>query len=137
VYPINHRHSRTTSLLAFMLALGALSFGGGCSNSRSPTKATDASGTIRINASGVSFSPASVQIQVGDTVKWVEVSGTHTTTSGTGAADPNAGVLWDEPLGSGQTYARVFTSAGTFPYFCRLHESMGMKGTITVTGVQN
>ncbi len=85
-----------------------------------------------INLSGTSFSPANPTIHVGDTVEWVVVSGAHTTTSGTGSADPNAGNLWDHPMSTGGRFTHVFPDVGSFPYFCRIHEFMGMKGTITV-----
>ena len=33
---------------------------------------------------------------------------------------------------SGATYEHTFTQAGTFPYYCSVHFSLGMTGTITV-----
>lgn len=72
------------------------------------------------------FSPSSLQIQVGDTVRW-QFSGSlgHTSTSNTG--------LWDSGLrGSGSTFEHTFNSAGTFPYHCTPHQSFGMTGTIAV-----
>jgi hypothetical protein len=66
-------------------------------------------------------------------VRWVWSAGSHTVTSGTGGADPNAGSLFDAPLTSASTtFQYVFNTAGTYPYFCRPHESFGMTGTITV-----
>jgi plastocyanin len=88
--------------------------------------------TQTITLSGTSFSPANPTIHVGDTVTWVDASGSHTTTSGTGPADPNAGDLWDHSMSTGGRFSRVFDNAGSFPYFCRIHVSMGMHGTITV-----
>lgn len=85
-----------------------------------------------INLSGTSFSPANPTIHVGDTVEWVVVSGAHTTTSGINNADPNAGDLWDHSFSTGGRFSRVFNDVGSFPYFCRIHVDMGMKGTITV-----
>jgi plastocyanin len=35
-------------------------------------------------------------------------------------------------LASGSTYSHTFTQAGSFPYFCRPHCSMGMTGTVVV-----
>ena len=89
--------------------------------------------TTQVSASGSSFSPANVHITVGDAVRWTS-TGPHTVTSGTGSADPNAGDLFDkDPFTSGQTFVRTFNTAGTFQYFCKIHEGMGMKGTILVT----
>jgi plastocyanin len=89
--------------------------------------------------SGMDFDPATVQIEPGDRVRWINDSAlTHTTTSGTGNADPDKGVLWDQALapfdgtGSPETYEREFGTSGTFRYFCRIHDSMGMKGTVVV-----
>lgn len=87
--------------------------------------------THTVTQSGVSFSPAEITITVGDTVEWVWTSGFHTVTNGTGAADPNAGTLFDFNF-SGDNVAYEFTAAGDYPYFCRPHESMGMTGMIHV-----
>jgi len=68
------------------------------------------------------FSPSSLQIQVGDTVRWQFSGGlVHTVTSNTG--------LWHTQQSSG-VFEHTFNSAGTFPYFCSLH--FGMEGTIAV-----
>jgi plastocyanin len=75
-----------------------------------------------------------VRINAGETVDWVWVAGSHTITSGTGAADPNAGSLFDEPSDAGHAlYSRTFLEAGTFPFFCVFHEIM-MKGVVIVSG---
>ena len=110
-----------------LLTVVSLSAGLGCTSSSSPTDYG--------NGGSPAFSPKDVQINVGDTVKWVGVSGTNTVTSGTGAGDPNAGTLFDQPLAAGQSFSRAFTAAGVVPYFCRPHEAMGMKGTVTVSAV--
>jgi glucose/arabinose dehydrogenase/plastocyanin len=74
-----------------------------------------------------------VIISVGDTVRWIWKGGVHTVTSGDGAADPEAGDLFDAPInGSNQNFSFTFTEAGTFPYFCRPHEGLNMKGVIVV-----
>jgi len=88
--------------------------------------------TASIAAQDFSFSPPNVTIDQGDTVRWNWNGGIHTTTNGTDENDPNAGSMWSAPLDTGhRTFARVFTEAGTFPYFCAFH-SIVMKGTITV-----
>jgi len=93
-----------------------------------------------VTQSGTSFSPANIAIAETDTVVWIWTSLNHTVTNGTGAADPNAGTLFDAPLNSlNPTFQYAFGTAGTYPYFCRPHELLGMKGTITVeplTGVE-
>jgi plastocyanin len=85
------------------------------------------------------FSPSSVTIAVGDTVRWTWGSSTHTVTSGSACAvdnqycSPN-----DMNCGSGITsntgavYSHTFGQAGLFHYFCAVHCATGMTGTVTV-----
>jgi plastocyanin len=83
-----------------------------------------------VNVQNFSFSPKNLTIMQGDTVKWQRVSGTHTTTSGTGCAPDG---LWDQPIDAGHTsFQRQFNQVGGFPYFCTFHCGSGMTGTITV-----
>ncbi|MBI1851535.1 MAG: hypothetical protein HYR85_14435 [Planctomycetes bacterium] len=71
-------------------------------------------------------------IDAGDTVTWTNMDfpGSHTVTSGTGSADPNVGVLFDQSLAS--TFTFQFNTSGTFQYFCRVHEIFSMRGTVVV-----
>ncbi len=91
---------------------------------------------VTVNAAGFSFTPPSVTVARGDTVTWQWGSGTHTVTSGASSApadDP--GALFDAPLDSAHpSFSFRFDQAGTVPYFCRFHEGLGMKGTVTVLG---
>jgi plastocyanin len=70
-------------------------------------------------------------IHVGDTVQWVWVNGFHSTTSGTcsGACTPDG--VWNSGAGSGMTFSHTFTQAGTFPYFCMVHQAL-MQGMVVV-----
>lgn len=74
------------------------------------------------------FSPQSVTIQTGDTVRWThEGQNFHTIT-------PDEHSEWarqEFPAGSG-AFEHTFNTPGTFPYFCEPHQSIGMVGTITV-----
>ena len=89
--------------------------------------------TVQINQSGLTFDPDTITIQAGDTVEWNWSGGSHTVTSGTGAADPDVGLLFDEPLNSSNpTVSYTFDTAGDYPYFCRPHELCGMTGIIHV-----
>lgn len=86
-----------------------------------------------INQSGFAFSPNEIDVQVGDTVRWVWSTGNHTVTSGTGASDPDVGTLFDAPLDLANTsFEFTFGSAGDYPYFCRPHETFGMTGVVHV-----
>jgi plastocyanin len=89
--------------------------------------------THTVTQSGLLFSPESLTIARADTVVWIWTSGTHTVTNGTGAGDPSAGSIFDAALDSGNPiFQYVFASEGSVGYFCRIHESAGMKGVITV-----
>ncbi|MFO0566862.1 MAG: plastocyanin/azurin family copper-binding protein [Polyangiaceae bacterium] len=84
------------------------------------------------------FSPSTLTIPVGGVVRWVWQKGGHTVTGGTGCGNYTG---WCSPTDTncssspnssqGSTYDHAFTTAGTFPYYCRPHCSM-MKGTVTV-----
>jgi len=89
-------------------------------------------GTITVQSN--SFSPASVTIAVGDSVTWRWADGSHSVTQGTTPdASQDPARLFDSGVRSSGTFGHRFTSAGTVPYFCRVHFYMGMNGTITVT----
>jgi plastocyanin len=63
------------------------------------------------------FSPKTVRVARGTTIKWVNRGeSVHTTTSRSG--------LWDRTLSSGQSYSRRFNRGGTFKYVCRFHDDM-------------
>jgi plastocyanin len=84
-----------------------------------------------INQSSFSFSPSNVAVNVGDVVRWVWSSGSHTTTSKT---IPANAASWDAPLNSSNTsFDYTVTVAGTYSYVCSFHESMGMVGSFTAT----
>jgi plastocyanin len=68
------------------------------------------------------YSPDRIEIQAGDTVRWVNVSDDPHTVTG---SDFDSGTLTN-----GQSYSHTFTVPGTVNYRCRLHS--GMTGTIIV-----
>jgi plastocyanin len=136
----NHHDTHARNLIGFaILALAVSIAATGCTSNKSTnpygggTVGTNQGPTTwQVSASGMSFSPASLAIHVGDAVKWT-AAGTHTVTSGTSASDAQAGSLFDQHLTNGQTFTHVFNAAGVYNYFCRFHGPMGMTGTITVT----
>jgi len=86
--------------------------------------------TINVGQSGNQFTPSSVSAFVGDTIKWVYVSGFHTTTSTT---IPVGAAAWNAPMQSaGQTFIYKITVAGTYNYECEPH-APGMAGQIIAT----
>ena len=96
--------------------------------------------TVTVGPGGqLVFDPATLTIKVGDTVHWVWASPGHSVVSGTnGTTDnlfcsPSNTGCANPPLSPmGATYEHTFTQAGTFPYYCSVHFSLGMTGTITV-----
>lgn len=71
---------------------------------------------------GYQFYPQTLRVSVGTTVTWVncdDLAGAdaHTATSDNG--------VWNSPLfAEGQTFARAFSAAGSFPYHCQPHPAM-------------
>ncbi|MEP6686483.1 MAG: plastocyanin/azurin family copper-binding protein [Verrucomicrobiota bacterium] len=87
------------------------------------------------------FSPTTVNISTGDTVRWTWGSNNHSVTSGASCSidsqfcspdDTNcsAGLLSD----SGTVYLHTFNQAGTYSYFCAVHCFSGMVGMVNVAG---
>jgi plastocyanin len=86
-------------------------------------------------------------IHVGDTVQWSWSSDTHGVASGTctgggggGYGGGYGGCSFDGKFTSGShagpyTFSFTFTQAGTYPYYCVIHEQM-MKGKIEVESPQ-
>ncbi len=94
---------------------------------------------VKVGQDGFTFSPASLTIQAGDTVRWVWSSSGHSVVSGSnGNADnrfcsPSNTGCADPPLSnSGATYEHTFAQPGNFPYYCSVHFSIGMTGTVRV-----
>jgi plastocyanin len=80
---------------------------------------------IVANAESNSFSPNPVEVEVDETVTWInDDSGRHTVTSKDGVFD--SGVM-----GKGQSFSFTFDKVGQYPYFCSPHP--GMVGTVVVT----
>ena|SRR5437867_483738 len=87
------------------------------------------------------FDPSTVNISVGDTVRWTWDGNGHSVTSGA-PCTPNghfcspdnmncsAGTLND----TGFVYEFTFALAGNFSYFCFAHCSLGMTGVVNVSG---
>ena len=72
------------------------------------------------------FSPGTITIRVGSSVKWVNMSDVDHTSTSTGN--------WDSGLitSKGGSYTHKFTRAGTYSYACAIHPYM--TGTVIVTG---
>src|SRR5437868_5609063 len=97
-----------------------------------PVAAGAATVTVMVGSDGFSFSPESVTIQRGDTVKWTWSASGHSSTAGT-PGSPSG--FWDSGiLNQGATFSHTFNTAGSFPYYCTPHGACcGMRGTVIVS----
>jgi plastocyanin len=88
-----------------------------------------AAATVDVGIVGTGFSPATVNIQVGDTVRWTNNTGTfHDVKADDNSFGNTASASW--------TFTHTFSAPGTFGYFCSIHgfPGGGMAGTVTVSG---
>lgn len=84
-----------------------------------------------VTASGMTFTPSSLTINVGDTVVFDNISGFHNV-NGTQATFPtNPASFGNTIAGAPWKYTFVFTIVGNYNYQCDAH-APGMAGTITV-----
>jgi plastocyanin len=80
------------------------------------------------------FVPDSVRIASGDTLRWYQIDGDHSATSGTGLADPNQGMMYNGPINViTPTFDFQFITPGSYSNFCIPHELFGMTGKVVVT----
>jgi len=82
---------------------------------------------------GISFSPATVNINAGDTVQWSWAPGSlpHTSQSNT----TTGAEVWNSGVKSSGTFSHTFTTAGNWPYYCSLHSTptgTAMNGVVHV-----
>ena len=99
--------------------------------------------TVSSGCAAFCFVPAQMRVAVGDTVTWVNRSGTeHDVTRCSPAAcnGASAGTGTDPSFktgnlaaAAGATFSHTFTAPGTYVYFCTIHGYAAMHGTITVT----
>jgi plastocyanin len=114
-----------TLILSGNTNIGNLGVEGSTNSGQEPTTTTtipiSANSTvvkIVANAGSNSFSPNPVEVNVGETVTWInDDSGRHTVTSKDGIFD--SGIL-----GKGQSFSFTFDKAGEYPYFCEPHPNM-------------
>ena len=103
--------------------------------------ATAANHTVRVGGGGLTFSPASLTIQRGDTVTFTNAGGFHNVVADSGAfrcalGCDGSGTGNGNPSSAQWSAVVTFNTAGTFGYFCDAHGSPGngMFGTIIVQG---
>jgi plastocyanin len=82
------------------------------------------SGEVEIEIEDFAFTPATVTVKTGTTVKW----GNKDTVSHTVTGDDGS---WGSTLlNKGDNFSFIFSQAGTYTYHCTPHKSM--KGTVVV-----
>ena len=103
-----------------IMALMAIAVAVGCGNNKN--KVTNPPGpepTHLVTIRNFAFSPATINVAVGDTVTWRnEDSAPHTVTSDTGTE------LQSPSISQGSTYQHIFAAAGSFSYHCNIHSTM-------------
>ena len=117
---------RSTTLLAglALVAAAACSGDGGSDTTAPPNPTPPAANTVTVNNNF--FSPANMSVATGTTVTWQWAQGTvdHNVTFDDGDASPTQ---------ASGTFARTFSTPGTYPYHCTIHVALGMQGTVTVS----
>lgn len=95
------------------------------------TPTNTANQTYIVTATGMSFIPASLTINPGDTVLWDNVSGFHNV-NGTQTTYPSNPVSFgNSPAAAPWNYTFVFNTSGSYSYQCDVH-GISMSGTIVV-----
>lgn len=114
--------------LALLLSLSALA----------GSAAAQTTHTVNLNA--FSFSPANLTIDLGDTVRWTWVTGSHNVVSGTNGV-PDGAFSSGTPTFPPKTFSVTFNqgfltsnprSCHRYDYFCSVHVAFGMVGSVTV-----
>lgn len=117
----------TRSLLAAVAIFGLTTACGGDSDTNdatTETTATEAATPATVDIEGFAFAPATLEIEAGTTVTWTNQDGfAHSV-----IADDKA--FSSEELAKGASYEETFDEAGTYAYFCGIHNSM--RGVIEV-----
>ena len=93
-------------------------------NTVSPPSAPSASKAATVEISSFSFQPATITVDAGTTVTWVNKDSVpHSATSDNGAFDTGT-------FANGESRSFTFTTPGTYAYHCVIHPSM--HGTVQV-----
>ena len=80
-----------------------------------------------VNIVNFAFSPSTLTVTAGTTVKWTNTgSASHTVTSVSGAPSFGSGTITP-----GSSFSQTFATAGSYQYHCSFHPAM--TGTIVVT----
>jgi len=109
-----NNNSKKRGLLAIAL-VSILFIFSSCTSTNPPT-------ANEVFIQSMAFSPVTLTVTAGTTVKWTNKDGVaHTVTS------DNAGLFDSGNLSTNGTYSHMFTTAGTYNYHCTYHSSMTAK----------
>lgn len=126
-------------LSAVMLIVALLV--GGVHLGAAPDAPTDDPAAVVEMTNTLKFTPDTVEVTVGETVRWENTSLVmHTVTADPEEATMDGSVVLPEsaaPFDSGnmdpeETFEHTFTEPGTYRYFCIPHEAAKMRGTVIV-----
>jgi len=93
-------------------------FAYGCSSNKAKVTPAPSSPAATVSIAGFAFSPASVNIKVGQSVTWTNMdTAPHTVTDLAGAFDSGS-------LATSQAFNFTFHTAGTYTYHCLIHSMM-------------
>jgi plastocyanin len=110
-------------LIAMVAFVGCASASSAPSASSIPTASP-----VAISIKGFAFNPNQPSVAKGATITWTNDDGTtHTVTSGVPGTPTGK---FDQRVEPGKTFAFTFTDAGTYEFFCSIHNSM--RGSVTV-----
>src|SRR6478609_8119360 len=110
--------TKTLFNIIIIAMIGVLSFSS-CKKNKNET-----AGPNEVFIQGSSFSPSSITVSAGTTVKWTNKDNSaHTVTSNSALFDSGS-------LSKGSNFNYTFMTAGTYTYHCTFHS--GMTGTIVV-----
>lgn len=107
-----------------------------------PALAQEKTVEVSMGRAKMVFLPTSVTINVGDTVKWTNPAVVlHSVTFDPSMATKPGNVVLPagvEPFDSGDmqqdaVFSHTFTTKGTYKYICKMHEGMGMIGSVIVS----
>lgn len=88
------------------------------------TKNTGGPGANEVWIQGMAFTPATIAVAAGTTITWTNKDAVaHTVTSNSGTFDSGS-------IATSGTYSFMFTTAGTYSYYCKIHP--GMTATVAV-----
>lgn len=125
--------SKNRILTGVILLFAILMFSDSCSKStayNTPTGSTGGTGgtggpgTNEVFIQSSAFNPGTITVTAGTTVTWTNKDAvTHTVTSTTNLFDSGS-------LGTNGTFSHTFATAGTYPYFCKIHTYMTASVTV-------